>query len=365
MSAEDWNVKDMTREELESELETRRGEYEATSLALAEAGVPEMVDVANGSQWRALAKRVRELTAQRDRDRQQHDCGNKVSGAECALMCKENADGGGICFRCYLEREIADFKDVERALGDTCDKYLVSFGQVASYIDEMRARYERQLEVGTPAYVSEVRAGYERSLAETENERDEARDGVDTHRQVLTSLVNAVEDAMATPTEAASWAASGDMRGYLAPAIELVNWRPVFGVWVVETHAWGSSHHWLDGASACPRQEAEEKMTGAIADRKESNAVATTLEVRQRWPWDGKTERAAVGVSAGGTSEYTPTTEEVCGARNDLNDRRCARTPHEKGTMHASEGMSWFDQHVPQEKYGGKSLAQWLRGDRT
>ncbi len=37
-------------------------------------------------------------------------------------------------------------------------------------------------------------------------------------RKALTALVNAVEDAMETPEEAASWARTGDMNDYIRRA---------------------------------------------------------------------------------------------------------------------------------------------------
>ena len=59
MSAADFDVKIMLREELEAELEMRRGEHAASSEMLDKAGVPEIVIDENHDQvWRALALRI-------------------------------------------------------------------------------------------------------------------------------------------------------------------------------------------------------------------------------------------------------------------------------------------------------------------
>ncbi len=46
----------------------------------------------------------------------------------------------------------------------------------------------------------------------------DAQKRLDAAKAALAALVNAVEDAMETPEEAASWARTGDMNGYLADA---------------------------------------------------------------------------------------------------------------------------------------------------
>jgi hypothetical protein len=68
MSQDDFDVKTMSREELEAELETRRDEYAAVSKVLDEAGVLEVIETADGTGvWCSLAKRV-QLLVERNAD---------------------------------------------------------------------------------------------------------------------------------------------------------------------------------------------------------------------------------------------------------------------------------------------------------
>lgn len=66
MSAADFDVKIMPRDELERELEARRDEYAAASKVLEDAGVPEIVHDGEHSTWRALSLRMKLLVEKND-----------------------------------------------------------------------------------------------------------------------------------------------------------------------------------------------------------------------------------------------------------------------------------------------------------
>lgn len=80
-----------------------------------------------------------------DRDKLKLDCGNQLSGVECFWMRDENdtEDSPGICYRCYVQRDSETHKEIEKALGSTADEYLVSLGQVPSYIEAAKVDVRR------------------------------------------------------------------------------------------------------------------------------------------------------------------------------------------------------------------------------
>lgn len=56
-----------------------------------------------------------------------------------------------------------------------------------------------------------------------------------------------------------------------------------------------------------------------------------------------------VAASFWGVVLGTRVEDERCGAKNDLNSRTCA-LPKGHDSAHASEGLSWHDDHVPKER---------------